>query len=232
MGNVFTRIFSKITASKRECRILVLGLDNAGKTSILYRLKLHEAQETAPTVGFNVETIKFKNIVFQMWDCGGQDSIRPLWVDVFFNTPEIVAIPSGDPIHHHLTLFHLHSPKNSFRQQNKQRHYFKNSNGLVFVVDSTDKSRFSEAGAELRRILESPEMESVAVLVVANKQDLPEAMSVDDVSRGLGLYSIKSHHWNAVGASAVTGDGLAGGLQWLSNNMQLPEAPEQGTIRR
>ena len=60
-------------------RILMVGLDAAGKTTILYKLKLGEVVTTIPTIGFNVETVDYKNISFTVWDVGGQDKIRPLW---------------------------------------------------------------------------------------------------------------------------------------------------------
>ena len=83
---------------KKEMRILMVGLDAAGKTTILYKLKLGEIVTTIPTIGasplprrrrasadrsrragFNVETVEYKNISFTVWDVGGQDKIRPLW---------------------------------------------------------------------------------------------------------------------------------------------------------
>lgn len=60
----------------REMRILILGLDGAGKTTILYRLQVGEVVATIPTIGFNVEQVIYKNIKFQVWDLGGQTSIR------------------------------------------------------------------------------------------------------------------------------------------------------------
>ncbi|KAJ0583609.1 putative small GTPase superfamily, ARF/SAR type, P-loop containing nucleoside triphosphate hydrolase [Helianthus annuus] len=67
MGIVFTRLFSSLFGNK-EARILVLGLDNAGKTTILYRLQMGEVVSTIPTIGFNVETVQYNNIKFQVWD--------------------------------------------------------------------------------------------------------------------------------------------------------------------
>merc|ERR1719156_91928 len=64
---------------KRDMRILMVGLDAAGKTTILYKLKLGEVVTTIPTIGFNVETVDYKNISFTVWDVGGQDKIRTLW---------------------------------------------------------------------------------------------------------------------------------------------------------
>ncbi|CAL5385405.1 unnamed protein product [Camellia sinensis] len=81
MGIAFTRLFSSLFGN-REARILVLGLDNAGKTTILYRLQMGGVVSTIPScilgpaIGFNVETVQYNNIKFQVWDLGGQTSIR------------------------------------------------------------------------------------------------------------------------------------------------------------
>jgi len=63
-----------------------VGLDAAGKTTTLYKLKLGEVVTTIPTIGFNVETVEYKNINFTVWDVGGQDKIRPLWRHYYQNT--------------------------------------------------------------------------------------------------------------------------------------------------
>ncbi len=68
MGGLLS-ICSSLSGSK-ERRILMLGLDDAGKTTILYRLKLSEVVTTTPTIGFNVETVQYKNITFTLWDVG------------------------------------------------------------------------------------------------------------------------------------------------------------------
>lgn len=57
----------------------MLGLDAAGKTTLLYKLKLGEIQTTIPTIGFNVESIEYRNFKFTVWDVGGQTKLRPLW---------------------------------------------------------------------------------------------------------------------------------------------------------
>merc|ERR1719253_1343213 len=134
---------------KQEMRILMLGLDAAGKTTILYKLKLGEVVTTIPTIGFNVETVEYKNITFQVWDVGGQDKIRKLW-----------------------------------------RHYYANTNGLIFVIDSNDRDRIQDAREELAKMLREEEMRDAVVLVFANKQDLPSAMSASEITEKLGLSSI------------------------------------------
>jgi len=82
---------------EKDVRILMLGLDSAGKTTILYRLQIGEVVSTIPTIGFNVETVQYKNIKFQVWDLGGQSSIRPYWRCYFPNTSAIIyVIDSSD----------------------------------------------------------------------------------------------------------------------------------------
>jgi len=68
--------YFKSLFGEKELRILILGLDGAGKTTILYRLQVGEVVTTIPTIGFNVEQVTYKNIKFQVWDLGGQTSIR------------------------------------------------------------------------------------------------------------------------------------------------------------
>ncbi|KRT78752.1 ADP ribosylation factor [Oryctes borbonicus] len=76
----------------REMRILILGLDGAGKTTILYRLQVGEVVTTIPTIGFNVEQVQYKNLKFQVWDLGGQTSIRPYWRCYYSNTDAIIYV--------------------------------------------------------------------------------------------------------------------------------------------
>ncbi|XP_075782270.1 ADP-ribosylation factor 6 isoform X1 [Pelodiscus sinensis] len=87
MGKVLSKIFGN-----KEMRILMLGLDAAGKTTILYKLKLGQSVTTIPTVGFNVETVTYKNVKFNVWDVGGQDKIRPLWRHYYTGTQGLIFV--------------------------------------------------------------------------------------------------------------------------------------------
>jgi len=174
MGNIFQILFS----TKKEKRILMVGLDAAGKTTVLYKLKLGEIVTTIPTIGFNVETVQYKKINFTVWDVGGQDKIRPLW-----------------------------------------RHYYSNTNGLIFVVDSNDRDRISEAAEELQKMLREEELKDAVLLVFANKQDLPGAMSVSEMTDKLGLHSVGARKWYIQSTCATSGDGLYEGLDWLAGNL-------------
>ena len=156
----------------------MVGLDAAGKTTILYQLKMGETVKTIPTIGFNVETLEYKNLNFTVWDVGGQDKIRVLW-----------------------------------------KHYYQNTDGLIFVVDSNDKDRVEDASEELKKMLAEEELKDAAVLVMANKQDLNGAMSPNDVTEKLGLQSLKGRQWLVQGTSATTGQGLKEGLDWMAKTL-------------
>ncbi|XP_061747696.1 ADP-ribosylation factor 4-like [Nerophis ophidion] len=176
MGIFISRLFSMFT-SKTPARILMVGLDAAGKTTLLYRMKLAEVVTTIPTVGFNVETVEYKNITFTVWDVGGQTIIRPLW-----------------------------------------KYYYTNTQGVIFVVDSNDPQRIKEAAEELHCMLEEDELRKVSLLVLANKQDLPHAMSVSEVTTALRLAGV-SQQYHVQASCAVSGTGLVEGLDWLSRQI-------------
>mmetsp|Transcript_4267 Transcript_4267/g.9227 ORF Transcript_4267/g.9227 Transcript_4267/m.9227 type:complete len:182 (+) Transcript_4267:76-621(+) len=78
MGALFSSIQTRLRCLK-DAKVLMVGLDAAGKTTIAYRLKLGEVVTTIPTVGFNVEEVTYKNFSLTLWDIGGQDKIRKLW---------------------------------------------------------------------------------------------------------------------------------------------------------
>jgi ADP-ribosylation factor 1/2 len=174
---MFAKVWGRMVGSK-EMRILMVGLDAAGKTTILYKLKLGEVVNTIPTIGFNVETVEYKNISFNVWDVGGQDKIRLLW-----------------------------------------RHYYLNTQGLIFVVDSNDKDRIEENRDELHKMLAEEELKDAVLLVFANKQDLPGAMSCPEITDKLGLHTIRGRTWFIQAACAMRGDGLFEGLDWLSKHV-------------
>jgi len=178
MGLSISKLFNGLWG-KKEMRILMVGLDAAGKTTILYKLKLGDIVTTLPTIGFNVETVEYKNISFTVWGFGGQDKIRQLW-----------------------------------------RHCYQNTQGIIYVVDSNDRDRVQEARDELQRMLNEDELRDALLLVFANKQDLPNAMSAAEITDKLGLQSIRQRDWYIQATCATSGDGLYEGLEWLSQNLK------------
>ena len=88
------------------------------------------------------------------------------------------------------------------------KHYYTNSQGLMFIVDSADSARMAEAKDELFGIMKHVEMDRVPVVVVANKQDLPGALTTSQVADQLGLNEVRDRKWFVQGACAKNGDGI------------------------
>ena len=92
MGFILSKILEFFTKSRNNCKIIILGMQNAGKTTILYRLSLGQLVKTTPTIGSNVEELTYNNVKFQAWDLGGQESTRSVWDVYYMNTDAIVYV--------------------------------------------------------------------------------------------------------------------------------------------
>ena len=92
MGFILSKIIEFFTKSKNNFKIIILGMQNAGKTTILYRLSLGQLVKTTPTIGSNVEELSYNNVKFQAWDLGGQESTRSVWDVYYMNTDAIVYV--------------------------------------------------------------------------------------------------------------------------------------------
>ncbi|KAJ7620279.1 ARF small monomeric GTPase [Roridomyces roridus] len=146
MGSSISRLLSGLFG-KKEIRILMTGLDAAGKTTILCKLKLGEIVNTIPTDSEN--------------------------------------------------------------------------QGIIFVVDSSDRERVSEAREELQRMLKEDTLRDTLLLVFANKQDLPNAMTTAEIADKLDLHGLRQWSWHVQAACAISGHGLYEGLQWLDASIRL-----------
>ncbi|KAI5620111.1 E3 ubiquitin-protein ligase TRIM23 isoform X1, partial [Silurus asotus] len=164
---------------KMEIRVVTLGLDGAGKTTILFKLKQDEFMQPIPTIGFNVETVEYKNLKFTIWDVGGKHKLRPLW-----------------------------------------KHYYLNTQAVVFVIDSCHRDRLMEAHSELAKLLTEKELRDALLLIFANKQDVPGAVSVEEMTELLSLHKLCcGRSWHIQGCDARSGTGLHEGLDWLSRQL-------------
>ena len=171
VGKGKTAFLDALPSIKEDYHIVMIGLDSAGKTTVLYRLKFDQYVNTVPTIGFNCEKVRgtlgrTRGLTFLVWDVGGQEKIRPLW-----------------------------------------RPYTRATDGIIFVVDSTDEDRFEEVRLELHRIMRTPDNAGVPILVIANKQDLPAAKAPLELEKILGLGEL-SQLWHLEPVCAVTGEGL------------------------
>merc|ERR1711971_1302386 len=154
-----------------------------------YKLKIGHVVTTIPTIGFNVETVQYKNMSFTVWDVGARSKVIPLW-----------------------------------------RHYYQGCQALIFVIDSTDRYRlcgdeddgyFSDTNSKelIHEMMQEEELKDAVLLVFANKQDLPNAMSVTEITERLGLNQLRNRQWYIQSTCATTGDGLYEGLDWMSNTL-------------
>ena len=153
---------------------MILGLDNAGKTTILRKLSDEDITTTTPTQGFNIKSVLHAGFKLNVWDIGGQKTSRPYW-----------------------------------------RNYYENTEALIYVVDCADRKRIDEAGFELDEILGEEKLATVPLLVFANKSDLLQAKSADEIAELLSLFNIKDRPWQIQACSGKTGVGLEQGLKWV-----------------
>mmetsp|Transcript_27409 Transcript_27409/g.40906 ORF Transcript_27409/g.40906 Transcript_27409/m.40906 type:complete len:246 (-) Transcript_27409:373-1110(-) len=184
MGISFAKMFQQIFATQ-EMKLAMVGLDGAGKTTILYKFKLSGTITTIPTIGFNVETVECNNVSFTVWDVGGPDKLRRLW-----------------------------------------GHYYEGADGVVFVVDSNDRDRIDDAKEELQKVI-TTEMIGAPVLILANKQDLPNAMSLKEIAENLGVGSLRKPKLHIQPCVATTGHGLEEGMAWLHRALHSAGFPEE-----
>lgn len=168
-------ILRKLKSSPdRELRILLLGLDNAGKTTLLKQLASEETTNITPTQGFNIKSVQSEGFKLNVWDIGGQRKIRPYW-----------------------------------------RNYFENTDVLLYVIDSADVKRLEETGQELQELLFEDKLNGVPLMIFANKQDLAGAEPVGKIGEGLGLHNIKDRSWQIQPCSAMSGEGVRDGMEWV-----------------
>ncbi|XP_077580371.1 ADP-ribosylation factor-like protein 14 [Stigmatopora nigra] len=173
-------------SSQPEARVLILGLDNAGKSTILYKLKHDKFVGTVPTIGFNVEMFDVrknkKNLALTVWDVGGQAEMRRHW-----------------------------------------RSFHQDTLGVVFVVDSADRRRMTEAKKELENTLKSEQLRGRPFVVLANKQDVDGAMTVSEIRDNFDLRRLcADRDWFVQPCSASTGFGLGEALRKISHMVKLP----------
>ncbi|NXM85415.1 ARL14 protein, partial [Oenanthe oenanthe] len=158
----------------KRTNIVMLGLDSAGKSTLLCRLRYKDVFLTLPTIGFNVDMIEAgKDFTLTFWDVGGQKKMRELWSN-----------------------------------------FLEDSDGLLYVVDSSAKHRLDESRREFELILKNESLKNVPVVVLANKQDLPGALNAEEITRRFKMKKFCSdRNWYVQPCCAITGEGLPEALQ-------------------
>ena len=168
------KILKKTKEKEKEIRLLILGLDNAGKTTILKKFNGEDIDKISPTLGFNIKTLQYQDFKLNVWDVGGQTTIRSYW-----------------------------------------RNYFEQTDGLIWVVDSTDKMRLEDCKKELQSLLKQEKLVGATLLIFCNKQDIEGTLTGNEIKEFLELENMETRHWGIIPCSAKSGEGLLEGIDWL-----------------
>ncbi|KAL0841799.1 hypothetical protein ABMA28_014052 [Loxostege sticticalis] len=176
--------FYKYLIQKDEYCVLILGLDNAGKTTYLEaaktkftkKYKAMNPNRITTTVGLNIGKIDVDGVMLNFWDLGGQQELQSLWDK-----------------------------------------YYAECHAVIYIVDSSDRERVSESKETFDRMIASEHLSGVPLLVLANKQDIPDCMGVHTVKP---IFNQNAHLIGArdimlMATSALNGDGVDEGIRWL-----------------
>eukprot|EP00002_Diphylleia_rotans_P007328 TRINITY_DN1685_c0_g1_i6.p1 TRINITY_DN1685_c0_g1~~TRINITY_DN1685_c0_g1_i6.p1 ORF type:complete len:392 (+),score=83.44 TRINITY_DN1685_c0_g1_i6:130-1305(+) len=165
--------------NEKSITLCLLGLDNAGKTTTLHRIKGEVPENITPTWGFMSEEMNHGKHKLTLFDLGGGKNIRGIW-----------------------------------------QNYYAEVHGVIFVVDSAAADRLGDACTSLHKALTSPNLDGKPVLILANKQDLPQALKADEIAKQLKLHEIPNLSYRILGCSALKTEGnlhmtVFQGTQWL-----------------
>lgn len=175
---------------EQEMELAVLGLQNAGKTTLVNLFATGTfTEDRIPTVGFNLRKVKKAGVTLKVWDLGGQQRFRSMW-----------------------------------------ERYCRGVNVIVFVLDAVDKERFTSAKLELLEILQRPSLANIPLLFLANKSDLPNAVTdPQEIIHTFDLKSIKDREVAVYSVSAKNRTNVDTVLRWLIMHNKKPPKSNQET---
>lgn len=181
---LFDKLSTYLKSRKQiEANIVVVGLNNSGKTSIVNNFKPEDVRypDTVPTVGFTVDKFRNNNVGFTAFDMSGQERYRDLW-----------------------------------------EHYYKDCDGIIFVIDSNDALRLVVVKEELDLLLQHPDIaiKKIPILFFANKMDLRDSLSTVKIASALNLDRIMDKPWHICSSNAITGEGLQEGVEWFTQQIR------------
>ncbi|KAI8234268.1 ADP-ribosylation factor-like protein 3 [Colletotrichum sp. SAR 10_99] len=191
-----------LATSKEEYSVILLGLDNAGKTTFHEQVKSFflpshpdPKLKTVPTVGQNVSTITLPDMYLKIWDVGGQHSLRRLWQSYYASAHAIVFIIDSTDI----------------------------GDGNL---EHDSSGRLEECRLVLEDVLQHSETEGVPVLVLANKQDREDCVEVVRIKEGLvkkvfeGEKASSIRDSRVLPVSALTGTGVKEAVEWVRSRVK------------
>lgn len=177
--------------------MLILGIDKAGKTTLLEKLKsLYSNLEgvppdrIVPTVGLNIGRVEVGNSKLVFWDLGGQLGLRSIW-----------------------------------------EKYYEEAHAVIYVIDAACPSRFEDSKSALEKVLRHEDLQGAPLLIFANKQDLDEAVSAEELARYLDLKKLDERVYMFEAVSGFDGTGIKEGVDWLVEVMQRSKRTEMMRVR-
>ncbi|XP_029924295.1 ADP-ribosylation factor-like protein 3 isoform X5 [Myripristis murdjan] len=203
-----------------ELRIVLLGLDNAGKTTLLKQLASEDVSTITPTQGFNIKSITCHGMKLNVWDIGGQRNIRTYWKKYLENTDLLIyVVDSTDK-----KRFEETGVVRPSELPDEQISFMKTFTVLETLSLSSSLSLSLSLSSclslqELSELIEEENLHGVPVLIFANKQDVATAMPASAVAEGLNLHTYRDRAWQIQACSALTGEGVQDGMNWICNNV-------------
>ncbi|MBA0654444.1 hypothetical protein Goklo_021450 [Gossypium klotzschianum] len=177
----FYGILASLGLWQKEAKILFLGLDNAGKTTLLHMLKDERLVQHQPTQHPTSEELSIGKIKFKAFDLGGHQIARRVWKDYY------AKITLLEEINNYLLYTRSYSSFLGLFGVWSGVYYTEKVDAVVYLVDAYDKERFAESKRELDALLSDEALANVPFLILGNKIDIPYAASEDELRYHLGL---------------------------------------------
>lgn len=225
MSSLFGKFLTILGLKKREANILVVGLDNSGKSTILNYLKRKEdkVNEVVPTVGFTVEKLSAldKNrsgISLTAYDMSGQGRYRNLWEHYYDNVEGILfVVDSTDALRlvvarDELEMLLKHQNLFSSASNNENSNKKDDESEKKSINNETDTIASTSSSTNGAR---RDSKQEIPILFFANKMDLKDALPSVKISQTLGLQSFPHDQWHVQASNAITGEGIQEGIDWL-----------------
>ncbi|CAK7236735.1 ADP-ribosylation factor protein 3 [Sporothrix eucalyptigena] len=223
-----------LATSKEEYSVILLGLDNAGKTTFHEQVKalfspIQPAPppklQTVPTVGQNVSTITLPDMYMKLWDVGGQLSLRKLWQSYYQSCHAIVFIIDSTDIGDGLLMDGgAAGSKEGGSSEGKASSSSTEEDAAAGASEGA--TRLDECRAVLEDVLQHSDTEGVPLLILANKQDREDCVEVVRIKEGLvkkvfeGEKASSIRDSRVLPMSALTGTGVREAVEWLRSRVK------------
>ncbi|KAJ5426395.1 hypothetical protein N7465_001465 [Penicillium sp. CMV-2018d] len=229
--------------SKEEYSVILLGLDNAGKTTLLSQIKaLYQPRsdgapapnpgKTVPTVGQNVATIALPDMNLKIWDVGGQISMRGLWQSYYTSCHAIIFVVDSADVGQDPDIARLARrassvagpARNSTRGSTSAEAFSEQNVGINAA--SSEFGRLDECRQVLESVLQSADVAGVPILVLANKQDREDCVEVVRIKEGLVRKVFEGETGGGVRdsrvlpVSALLGSGVQAAVEWVQSRVK------------